>query len=200
MPSFTLPDLVTRLSPALTTVRPRDVARIGLLAVDPRGRCNRHAMTVMTVAFLLIQVSVMALANLIGGGAGETLFHVINTPLMLIGLVALVKRLHDIGLSGFWAPIAAAFWIMGAFAATLAITLIVGPDHMATVVADKGALYWLVFAFIAVPAFGGFIWLHTTPGTTGSNRFGPVPGNDGFGPGHRRDSVATSMSQAVAAS
>jgi uncharacterized membrane protein YhaH (DUF805 family) len=194
------PTFMTHLSlTKLSSVRLADVVRIGALMIDPRGRCNRQAMTMLTVAFVVIQIGSMVLANAIGGDIGVALFWAINAPILVIGLVAVVKRLHDIGLSGLWAPAACTLWIMAAFVATLAMTLIVGADRMATVVEEKGFLYWVVFSFVFVPAFGGFIWLHSAPGTPGSNPFGPVPGNDGFGPGDRRSHSQGVPSDAVAA-
>ncbi len=194
------PTLMTRpILNRLTSISATDVLRIATSMIDPRGRCTRQAMTILTVAFVVVQLLSALLANAIGGDIGVTIFWIINTPVLVIGLVAVVKRLHDIGLSGWCAPAACSFWIAAAFAATLVLTLLVGPDRMATVVAEKGALYWLVFSFVFVPAFGGFIWLHSTPGTVGSNRYGPLPGDDGFGPGHRRGSTPDMPSDAVAA-
>jgi uncharacterized membrane protein YhaH (DUF805 family) len=194
------PTIMTHLSlTKLSSVRLADVLRIGALMIDPRGRCNRSAMTVLTVAFVVIQLASMVLANAIGGDVGIAIFWIINAPILVIGLVAVVKRLHDIGLSGFCAPAACSLWIIAAFVATLVMTLIVGPDRMTTVVEEQGALYWLVFSFVFVPAFGGFIWLHSTPGTPGSNPYGPLPGDDGFGPGHGRSRTTEMPSDAVSA-
>jgi uncharacterized membrane protein YhaH (DUF805 family) len=196
-----VPTFMTHLSlTKLSSIRLADVLRIGALMIDPRGRCNRQAMTVLTVAFVVIQLVSMLVANAIGGDFGVALFWIINAPIMVLGLVAVVKRLHDINLSGFWAPAACTLWIMAAFVATLVLTLIVGSDRMTAVVEEKSALYWLVFSFVFVPAFGGFIWLHSTPGTTGSNHFGPMPGDDGFGPGHggrRTTDIPTDVVTAV---
>jgi uncharacterized membrane protein YhaH (DUF805 family) len=107
--------------------------------------------------------------------------------------------LHDVGLSGWCAPAACTVWILAAFVATLAMTLIVGADRMAAVVDEKGFLYWVVFSFVFVPAFGGFIWLHSAPGTVGANHYGPLPGDEGFGPGHRRSRTQAAPSDAVTA-
>jgi uncharacterized membrane protein YhaH (DUF805 family) len=194
------PTFMTYLSlKNLSAVRREDVLRLATLMIDPRGRCNRQAMTVLTVAFVIIQLASMVLANAIGGDIGVALFWTINAPILVVGLVAVVKRLHDIGLSGWWAPAAATLWIVAAFIAALVMVLIAGPDRMTKAVEEGGALYWLVFSFVFVPAFGGFIWLHSTPGTAGSNDFGPLPGNDGFGPGHRRNGTRSMPSDAVTA-
>jgi uncharacterized membrane protein YhaH (DUF805 family) len=194
------PTIMTYLSLIkLPSIHAADVVRIGSLMIDPRGRCNRKAMTIVTVAFLCIQMSLMAIANLIGGDAGVMFFNVFNTPLMLVGIIALVKRLHDIGLSGFWAPAAAAVWMTVAFIFTLALTLIVGPERMTTIVAEQSVLYWLLFSVLTVPTFGGLLWLHSTPGTPGSNLYGPLPGNDGYGPGHGRSRAVEMPSDAATA-
>lgn len=194
------PTMLSHLIPSKwPQVRVADVLRLGALLIDPRGRCNRKAMTVLTVVFIVLQALSMLVANAIGGDLGVGLFWTVNTPIMLIGSIAVVKRLHDVGLSGLWAPAACALWITAAFAATLVMTLVVGPDRMALVVEEKGPLYWLVFSFVFVPAFGGFIWLHSAPGTSGANRFGPLPGNDGVGPGHGGSRSSDLPSNAVAA-
>lgn len=196
-PTFMTHLSLTKLYDVLSAVRRADVMRIGSLMVDPRGRCNRQAMTVLTVAFVVIQVLSMLVANAIGGDLGVAIFWIVNAPIMVLGLVAVVKRLHDIGISALWAPAACSLWILAAFVATLALTMIVGPDRMTVIVEEKSALYWVVFSFVFVPAFGGFIWLHVTPGTTGSNQFGPLPGPDGFGRGHRRDQATAMPSDAI---
>lgn len=180
-------------------MEPADMLRLAALMVDPRGRCNRKAMTVLTVTFLVLQLATAVIANAIGGDLGVALFWTVNTPIILLGVVAVVKRLHDIGISALWAPVAVLFWITIAFAATLALVLIVGAERMTLVVEEKGPLYWLVFSFVFVPSFGGLIWLHTAPGTAGSNRFGPPPGSNGFGPGHRRSQTRALPSEAVVA-
>jgi hypothetical protein len=77
--------------------------------------------------------------------------------------------------------------------------MIVGPDRLEASAADMSLLYILTFAGIAIPAFGGLLWLHATPGTPETNRFGAVPDATGFSPrAHRKAGRASAPATAAA--
>ena len=152
------PNFITTFSsfklPALSS---RDLARHASNLLDPRGRCNRVAMTAMTSVVVAIQVVSFLLAQLLGD-AGTTLLYVVNTPLLVVGLVVAIKRLHDIGLSAWWAP--AMFFLWFCVASAGSVTRARGADeaHLA-----DDIIVWIVgcakdFRFIeTMPAAAGFV-------------------------------------------
>jgi uncharacterized membrane protein YhaH (DUF805 family) len=149
-------------------------------ALDPRGRCNRHGFLVVALILLAFQILGGALLVLAGADLQGGLAIALNMPLFVVGTMAVFKRLHDIGRSGWWVPGAIVFWIVGSMVINLTASLIIGPDVMLAAVAEQSALFWMMFATIALPAFGGLLWLHATAGQSVANRHGAVPGVLGF--------------------
>ena len=131
---------------------------------------------------LVLQFFAAAIVGL-GQALDGALFWVLNGPLFWVGFMAVLKRLHDVGRAGWWAPAAFALWIVGALVATIVVILIVGPDAMVEAQKSQSALYWFIFAIVVVPAFGGLLWLHSATGDIGANRFGVMPSRFGVGPG-----------------
>ena len=160
-----------------------EAAHLGRLLIDPRGRCNRKAFLTLAIALLVLQFLAVAIVTALGHELDGTLFWLLNGPIFWVGFVAVLKRLHDVGLAGWWAPAAFALWIFGALVATVVVILIVGPDAMMEAQKSQSALYWMIFSVVVVPAFGGLLWLHSATGDTGANRFGVAPGGFGVGPG-----------------
>lgn len=165
------------------TLTLNDAGNLGLLLIDPRGRCNRKAFFTLALALLLAQFVAVAIVSASGHELDGALFWMLNGPLFWIGFVAVLKRLHDVGLAGWWAPAAFTLWLVGALVASIAVILVVGPDAMVEAQKNQSPLYWFIFSVVVVPAFGGLIWLHSASGDTGANRFGGVPSHFGIGPG-----------------
>ena len=99
-------------------------------------------------------------------GAGRVLF---SQPLLvgcillfvLVGIVGLsltVRRLHDLGLSGWWIL---AIWIVPSAVEYAAVRLVNNPQLGSTLSSVIALLIGL--------------WLWLAPGTRGANRFGPDP-------------------------
>ena len=81
---------------------------------------------------------------------------------VIVGLSLTVRRLHDLGLSGWWIL---AIWIVPAALEAGAVLLINNPQLGSTL------------SSLTVVAIGG--WLLLAPGTHGANRFGPDPNSPG---------------------
>ena len=184
------------LKPTFTAI---DAANLGRLLIDPRGRCNRKAFFTLALALLLAQVLAVAIVSALGHELDGALFWALNGPLFWVGFVAVLKRLHDVGRAGWWAPAAFALWIVGALVATIVIILVVGADAMMEAQKTQSALYWFIFSIVVVPAFGGLLWLHSATGDAGTNRFGVVPGQFGVGPGLKGTGSGGSMPAGAAA-
>lgn len=143
---------------------------------DPRGRCSRQTFLYVAVAFLALQVSVWAAMRLAGIELGTGATLLINAPILGIGGTVSVKRVHDIGYRGWIMTFAFIGWLVASFAMSFLTALVFGPQA----VADGGLVYTALFGSIMLPALGGLLWLHATPGAEKANAFGPVPGDYGL--------------------
>lgn len=162
------------------TLSPALLKELGRQLVAPRGRCNRQGFLALAIVLLCVQAIGALALTAAGIDLGSGTAALLNAPLVWIGGIALLKRLHDIGRSGWWVPAAVTFWLAGCFLIAVAITLIAGPDRMQAALEHKTLLFWFVFAATTLPAFGGLLWVHAAPGETAANRFGDVPGRFGF--------------------
>jgi uncharacterized membrane protein YhaH (DUF805 family) len=80
----------------------------------------------------------------------------------IVGLSLTVRRLHDLGLSGWWIL---AIWIVPAALEAGAVQLVNNPQLGSTL------------SSVVALAIGLWLWL--APGTRGANRFGPDPRGPG---------------------
>ncbi len=88
-----------------------------------------------------------------------------------IGGVGVIKRLHDVGRSGWWLLGGAAAVCIWAAVIGLGIGFTVGLESL-----QPGTLgYIALLAAVMLPALGMTLWLHLTSGEVGINRFGPEP-------------------------
>lgn len=158
-------------------------AVVGRQLVDPRGRCNRQGLLALTVVALALQAVGGSMLAFAGKALDGALAMSLNAPIFWVGAMAVLKRLHDIGRTGWWVLASSAAWIVWAFVATFAAVAIFGQGAIA-----EGSLgFWIVFAMIVLPAFGGLLFLHAAPGDTAVNRYGEVPGPTGFSPAPKRE-------------
>jgi uncharacterized membrane protein YhaH (DUF805 family) len=156
---------------------------------DPRGRCNRQAFLTIALAFLAIQFAVAALLWLFDIETSNTTNLLLNAPIAWIGSTVCLKRLHDVGLRGWWLPGAATIWLAAAMLFAMIISIVLGEDAL-----QQGQpAFFAVFAVITLPAFGALLWLHTAPSTTTANRFGPATGPRGLSMPERKQRSAKSV-------
>ncbi len=153
---------------------------------DPRGRCNRQAFLTIALAFLAIQFGVAALLWLFGIETSTTATLLLNAPILWIGSTVCLKRLHDVGLRGWWLPGSFAIWLFVAMLVSMIVSIVLGE---AALQPGEPAFY-VVFAMITLPAFGALLWLHTAPSVETVNQFGPVPGLRGLSMPARTASMA----------
>jgi uncharacterized membrane protein YhaH (DUF805 family) len=153
---------------------------------DPRGRCNRKAFLTIALAFLAIQFGVAALLWLFGIETSTTVTLLLNAPILWIGSTVCLKRLHDVGLRGWWLPGSFAIWLFVAMLVSMVVSIVLGE---AALQPGEPAFY-VVFAMITLPAFGALLWLHTAPSVEITNQFGPVPGMSGLSMPARTASLA----------
>lgn len=186
-------NLVTRLQRyARFAMHPRHRFTLGELA-NPRGRCSRQGFLVVAIGLIASQVLLGALLSITGISLTGPASLVVNLAIFGLGLSACVQRLHDMNKRAWVIPAAIAGWFAVTFVAALALFMLTDDGFM-----SQGTLgYAMVFAMMMIPAFGGLLWLHTAPGQTTANRFGPVPGRNGFAkaPKSARSVQAQQLSQ-----
>lgn len=166
------------------TIRFDTAVTIGRHLITPRGRCDRRALLAVTVGMLAAQFLSAVVVSIAGGDVTGNAFLALNGLFLWVGAVALLKRLHDIGYSGWRVGPAILFWLVGAMVIVLALQFVVGHAAFTAALATYPALHLALAALLSLPPFGGLLWLQASAGDVGSNRFGPVPGAFGFAHGH----------------
>jgi uncharacterized membrane protein YhaH (DUF805 family) len=140
---------------------------------DPRGRIGRMGLLISATVMLGIEALLMALSP----GTGEALpaaLWPLKIIALWIGTAALIKRLHDVDLSGWWVLAGAAGLCI--WTAVLAVLFVFGAGAQSL---DAGTFgYITLTGLVMLPAIGVTLWLHLAPGLPYANRFGPMPGRE----------------------
>jgi uncharacterized membrane protein YhaH (DUF805 family) len=140
---------------------------------DPRGRLGRLGLLISATAMLGLEALVLALSP----GGAEALpaaLWPLKIMALWIGTAALIKRLHDVDLSGWWVLAGAAGLCI--WTAVLAVVFVLGAGAQSL---DAGTFgYIALTGLVMLPAIGVTLWLHLAPGLPHANRFGAVPGQD----------------------
>jgi uncharacterized membrane protein YhaH (DUF805 family) len=155
--------------------------------VDPRGRCNRQGFLALAITLLALQTLIGLGLALFGVAMNSPLAIALNAPLFWVGGMAVLKRLHDMGRTGWWVLAGLIAWVVGAISVSVLATLAFGP------LAHGSGAFWVLFAMITVPAFGALLYVHAAPGEMQANRYGAVPGPLGFAPASQRREAVGDM-------
>jgi uncharacterized membrane protein YhaH (DUF805 family) len=150
-------------------------AQIPGLLLDPRGRMNRGQLLLAAAVMLAVEIGL--LAALRPDGSLPAVVWPLKALSLWVGGVAIVKRLHDVGLSGWWLPAGAAGMCMWAAVLGVALALTGGLDALR----PGGLGYLLLLAALMIPALGATLWLHFAAGEPGMNRFGAPPATPAAG-------------------
>jgi len=120
--------------------------------------------------FVLFGVIAGVVGNLINIAAGVPIASaLIELVLLLPGIAVLVRRLHDVDRTGWWAlfPIPVLIGIV----MLLGLLHAVGAERFPAVVLLVGMVVWIVTVVVSIVLL---VWA-CTRGTRGPNRFGPDP-------------------------
>jgi uncharacterized membrane protein YhaH (DUF805 family) len=138
-------------------------ARLATVLFDPRGRMGRSEFLISASAVLALE----AARAMLEPSAPATVLVFLKTVALWMGMVALVKRLHDLGRSG-WLALAGA----AALCIWSAVLGIVAVAVLGTTALDIGSVVLAALVgLIAMPAIGAALWLHLAPGDPDANRF-----------------------------
>jgi uncharacterized membrane protein YhaH (DUF805 family) len=160
---------------------------------DPRGRANRKGLVVLAMILLFAQACVYGGSYLAGKAPQGPASWVIHSLLIWLGITAVSKRLHDLGISAWWLLWAAISVFIWTFVASFAVVLTLGLE--AATPGSTGMMIAMAISFAPVLALT--VWLHAAPGVQGDNKFGPSPGALGISKPDRSNSAEQSQLKAV---
>jgi uncharacterized membrane protein YhaH (DUF805 family) len=145
------------------------LAYIMSMLFDPRGRMGRAHLLAAAAVMLAIEIGLVAVTQ--SDGALPLQFWPLKALAFWIGGAAIIKRLHDVGLSGWWFLGGVAGFCM--WAAVLGVGVVITGGFESLMPGGLG--YLMVLAALMVPALGVTLWLHFAEGEPGMNRFGAPP-------------------------
>jgi uncharacterized membrane protein YhaH (DUF805 family) len=135
------------------------------------GRSNRQEYWI-SVALLIVVAAVLSYFQMQAASAAITIMWVVTW----------VRRLHDVGLSGWFAGAPIVFLIVLVFAAfafggsSFENVLLAIQSNDPKAISESGAgLLIAVVAVGLIVQFGFTIWLGAKSGDAGKNKFGPPP-------------------------
>lgn len=147
-----------------------------LQIADPRGRCNRKALLGIALALLSLQ----AVAVLAHWFTQNEVVHfaasAVEIACLWIATSAAIKRLHDLGYSGWWVPGSAVALFVWMLVASFVSYLTLGES-----VAVVGSPQFMVYASaVMVWPLAATVWMHFAKGVEGPNKYGPEPDDSGL--------------------
>jgi uncharacterized membrane protein YhaH (DUF805 family) len=148
---------------------------------DPRGRVNRKGLAVLAAVVMGAQIGTSGYEYLTGITAPAAAMLAVDVVFCWLGIAAISKRMHDLGLSP-WRL------VFGALAIVIAAVVVacVAVFALGEASVMPGGLGYLILAVVVfAPVIAATIWLHFASGDPKFNRFGPVPGANGFSRPHR---------------
>lgn len=146
--------------------------------LDPRGRSGRGDFLCVAVALFVLQLVLLAALRVLGSDVDGLLVLPLNVAICWMGYAAVSRRLHDLGRSAWWMPVAVGVWIAVGFCIALAVAIVAGAEALK----PGGPGFWMVFVVLLAPPFAVALWLHLAEGENLANRYGPPrPGSDLMG-------------------
>lgn len=145
---------------------------------DPRGRCNRKALLGIALTLLAIQAIALAVQHFSENAILHLATTVVELGCLWIATSAAIKRLHDLGRSGWWVPGFVVFLFVWMLVASFVSFMAYGEA-----VAQIGSPEFMVYATAAMlPSLAATIWLHFAIGDEGRNKYGAEPDETGLAP------------------
>jgi len=147
-----------------------------LQIADPRGRCNRKALLGVAIALLAIQAAAILIHTYTDNAVLHFAASTVEIACLWIATSAAIKRLHDLGLSGWWVPGSVLALFVWMLLASFVSYLTLGES-----VAVIGSPEFMVYAAaVMVWPLAATVWMHFAKGTDGPNKYGPEPDDTGL--------------------
>lgn len=144
--------------------------------IDPRGRADRRGLAVLAAILIGGQVGIYGALIASGADLNSGPAALVHLSFGWLGLVAISKRMHDLGVTAWRLVVGGIGMIIWSVAGSLAILFWFGEE--AVTPGGPGMIAMMAAAIIPLAAVT--LWLHFARGDVGENRFGPVPGPFGF--------------------
>jgi uncharacterized membrane protein YhaH (DUF805 family) len=141
------------------------------LLVDPRGRIGRFGLLVSASLMLAVEALLMVITPEQASGLPPYLWPLKAFELW-VGTAALIKRLHDVGRSGWWVLGGMAGICIWSAVVALVFVFMLGGEAFQ----PGSAGYAMLLGILMLPALGMTLWLHVAPGDPFPNHYGAPPG------------------------
>jgi uncharacterized membrane protein YhaH (DUF805 family) len=133
---------------------------------DPRGRFSRSDMLPIAVGVVAVEIISSQFAS-----NAVLLFKLLSALMIWVAISSTIKRVHDIGHSGWWVLGGAAFICMWT-----ALIAIGGLFFLGREVLTPGSTgHFIILGFVLPPPLSMTLWLHLAPGEIHKNEYGLPP-------------------------
>ncbi|MGL4322646.1 MAG: DUF805 domain-containing protein [Beijerinckiaceae bacterium] len=149
--------------------------------VDPRGRVSRKGFIVASAVLIGLEILGALLIYGAGLAADGVLIMALKCAFVWVALVACVKRLHDLGYSGWWLAIFSIIQVMWTAILVSAMVAAIGIEQLQSGSLWSNAMYAGAF----MPLIGAAIWIQLARGEARINPYGFEPDGLGFGMAER---------------
>jgi uncharacterized membrane protein YhaH (DUF805 family) len=144
------------------------------LLVDPRGRIGRFGLLVSASLMLAVEAMLIIMTPDLASGLPPYLWPLKALELW-VGAAALIKRLHDVGRSGWWVLGGMAGICIWSAVVALVFVFVIGAEAF-----QPGSTgYAMLLGILMLPALGATLWLHLAPGDPFTNQYG-APASEPF--------------------
>lgn len=136
-----------------------------------RGRCNRAGFAAFAVAVVGVQIAIGLVLMALGLRPDGPVGILLNLPFFWFAFTALVRRLHDMGYSGWWVVGAIVLALVWSIVIGIGSAFVLDPRHLL----PPHAEFFALVAAVLLPQLAMLIWVHVAPSEPHANRHGPVP-------------------------
>ncbi|MET0606487.1 MAG: DUF805 domain-containing protein [Beijerinckiaceae bacterium] len=144
--------------------------------LDPRGRASRKGFLVSVAFAILVETIGASLIWLAGVNPGSAAIVTLKVLFVWVSLVAVAKRLRDLGQSLWLVPGAVALQLLWVRILVVAMYVSFGPERLN----PDTDIYFAMLIGCTIPIVAAALWLQISEGEASANRHGAPPRGLGF--------------------